>query len=200
MARFVIGFIVKLILHTGRLAFTLQLYEADEDIKYGNLAIFHTTCHVLWLAIILIDYYDVRFGSIWLPWVSFLGAAGTLGFDLLVLVSFIRRRFRTDFYAMILFWAADSLIMAILTLFGLTLISRRWVLLKVLYQNMKFFWMKHIRKSKGILSRFLPIHHLDLLEIHTARLDKLHFIKAKPYDWVETRTMRVSDEENKKYT
>ena len=150
LARFVIGFILKLILHTGRLAFTLQLYEADEDIKYGNLAIFHTTCHVLWLAIILIDYYDVRFGSIWLPWVSFLAAAGTLGFDLLVLVSFIRRRFRTDFYAMILFWAADSLIMTLLTIFGLTMISRRWILLKVLYQNLKFLWMKHIRKSKGI--------------------------------------------------
>ena len=42
-------------------------------------------------------------------------------------------------------------------------------------------------------------NNLDILEIHTARLDKLHFVKAKPFDWMETRTMRISDDENTKY-
>ena len=58
------------------------------------------------------------------------------------------------------------------------------------------FASRKVRKSYNLCN---SVKLSDILEIHTARLDKLHFVKSKPYDWVETRKMRVSDDENTKY-
>ena len=148
--RFVLGIIIKLLLHSSRLSFTLQLYEdEDENVKYAGLAIFYLVCHFLWLLLILVNYYDWDKFTIWLPTITFILSAVTAGLDIMILVAFIQARFKTDFYAMIVFWTADTTMMVLIIVFGLQLISRKWLFLKVIYQYGQLLWTKYIRKSEG---------------------------------------------------
>lgn len=49
--RFVLVLILKLTLHTGRLALTLNLFDGDEDVNYAGLAIGYVACHLLMLVL-----------------------------------------------------------------------------------------------------------------------------------------------------
>ena len=148
--RFVLGIIIKLLLHAIRLSFTLQLYEdEDENVKYAGLAIFYLVCHFLWLLLILVNYYDWEKFTIWLPAITFVLSTVTTSFDILILVAFIQARFKTDFYAMIVFWTADTAMMVLIIIFSLQIITRKWLFLKVIYQYGRLFWTKYIRKSEG---------------------------------------------------
>ena len=110
--RFVLGIIIKLLLHAIRLSFTLQLYEdEDENVKYAGLAIFYLICHFLWLLLILVNYYDWDKFTIWLPAITFVLSTVTTSFDILILVAFIQARFQTNLgYRLVLKrkWSRDA--------------------------------------------------------------------------------------------
>ena len=85
---------------------------------------------------------------------------------------------------------------------SLTVVTRKWIILTFIHRHVEIIWKKYLSKRQGnslcsTLNKRLIF--VDLLEIHTARLDKLHFVRANAYDWIETKTMRIDHEENKKY-